>query len=295
MSKIGEPVGKLIDVNGHKIHVHSKGEGGPTVWLENGWAAVSIGWEPFHSMLAQHIRVCAYDRAGIGWSEPNGIDRSAQAEANEFAELLDAMGETDPIILVAWSGGGPVAQIFAADHPERVAGLVLIDAIPPAYHPWVIKTFPNRFWQESQTHLEDIRSRAEKAAKGELKFDDIHSWFTQSILDEYGELYKKIILNNPHYWWTYYWENQFIITSGRQVESKVTPTDMPLKVLIASQLPEDRSVYRQSQARMWQTMQQGQAALSTKGEALWIDAGHAIFREKPQAVINAVLDIIALM
>ena len=68
---LGEPfIGELVDVNGRSVLVHCVGEGSPTVWLENGWAAMVVTWQPFQDQLAGHTRVCAYDRAGMGWSDP---------------------------------------------------------------------------------------------------------------------------------------------------------------------------------------------------------------------------------
>jgi pimeloyl-ACP methyl ester carboxylesterase len=289
---IGEPLGEIVDVHGRGVHVHCTGEGGPTIWLENGWAGTTLGWLPFQEMLAQQTRVCAYDRAGSGWSEPSDIIRTAQNEADEFVQLLDVLGETEPFILLAWSGGGPVAQIVVADHPDKVIGLILMDAIPPQYDLWAMQTYPYSYWQEKQHHLEKIRAYAEQSALQKLRYEDIPEWFVQSLLDTHGDRYLKLILNNPNYWWTYYWENQFVLTSGSQVQTKVSHSNIPIKVIISSQLPADTSSYHQNLARMWQSMQEVQARLSTDGEVIWVDAGHAIFREQPQIVIDLILSMI---
>ena len=87
---LGQPFGRMVDVDGRAVHIVEMGAGAPTVWLENGWLATCLGWQPFQRMLAAHTRVCAYDRAGIGFSDPVDSQRCAQNEADEFAELLDA-------------------------------------------------------------------------------------------------------------------------------------------------------------------------------------------------------------
>ena len=217
---LGEPLGDIIDVAGRGVHVVAMGAGQPTVWLENGWLGTTLGWGSFQEALAAHTRVCAYDRAGSAWSDPADTYRSAQNEADEFAALLDALGEAEPIILLAWSGGGPVSQIFAADHPERVAGLILMDAIPPDYDLWATQTYPNHYPRERQDRLEVIRGFATKAAAKTLTQDDIADWITPSTLARHGERYLRLLLYNPNYWWTYYWQNQYIIASGAQVKSK---------------------------------------------------------------------------
>ncbi len=290
---LGEPLGEIVDVQGRDVHVLEMGAGSPTAWLENGWLGTTLGWQPFQDMLAAHTRVCAYDRAGNAWSDPSDTHRTAQKEADEFAALLDARGEDDPIILLAWSGGGPVAQIFAADHPERVAGLILMDAIPPGYDLWATRAYPDRYPCERQDKLEGIRCLAERASKGTLRESDIVSWITPETAARYGARYKKLLLNNPNYWWTYYWQNQYIIASGAQVQSKTSLGDLPLAVIVATADESGDDEYQRSLAEMWRAMQYPQARLSSRGRVVSVAAGHAVFREQPQAVIDVVLDMIA--
>lgn len=289
---LGEPIGKLVEVDGRAVHLVEMGTGRPTVWLENGWLGVALGWQPFQQMLAAHTRVRAYDRAGIAWSDPVDSNRSAQNEADEFAALLDTLGETEPIIILAWSGGAPVAQIFAADHPERVAGLILMDGIPPGYDLWATQTYPNRYPHERFARMELVRRFAEKAATGALRETDIADWLRPELLEQFGARYVKLLLNNPNYWWTYYWQNQYLIASDAQVRSKGKLGDLPLTVIIATQdLPGDEP-YPQSLGQMWRALQYPQARLSTRGKALPVRAGHAVFRDQPGAVIDAVLEML---
>ena len=290
---MGEPIGRMFNVGGRSVHMVEMGFGSPTVWLENGWLGVTLGWQPFQQMLAEHTRVCAYDRAGNAWSDPSCCARTAQNEADEFAALLDALDETEPIILLAWSGGGPVAQIFAADHPGRVAGLILMDAISPDYDLWATQAYPERYPREQQEQLEIVRAFAEKAATGELRECDIADWLTPEIQRRFGERYLKLLLNNPNYWWTYYWQNQYIIASGAQARSKASLGELPLTVIVAEEPNEDADLYQQSLGQMWRALQVAQARLSTRGKVAPVAAGHAVFRERPQAVIDVVLDTIA--
>lgn len=289
---LGEPLGEIVDVAGRNVHVIEMGKGRPTVWLENGWLGTTLGWGKFQEALAAHTRVCAYDRAGIAWSDPVDSDRSAQSEADEFAALLDALGDDEPILLLAWSGGGLVAQIFAADHRERVAGLILMDAIPPDYDLWAAQAYPARYPRERFERMEHVRCFAEKAAAETLTEDDIADWLTPEALARHGQRYLKLLLNNPNYWLTYYWQNQYLIASGAQARSKGNLGHLPLRVLVATQDWWGAEPYSQSLGQMWRALQYAQARLSTRGKALPIDAGHAIFRERPDAVIATALDMI---
>jgi pimeloyl-ACP methyl ester carboxylesterase len=125
--------GAMIDVGSHRLHLHCLGEGQPTVILDAGagpWG--SLSWRPIHADLALDTRVCAYDRAGILWSERSRVARPGERAVADLFALLDGAGEADPVVLVGHSLGGQFAVEFATRHPERVAGLVLVDASHPA-------------------------------------------------------------------------------------------------------------------------------------------------------------------
>ena len=74
---IGPPPGRLVDVGGRKLHVNCSGSGSPTVVLEAGGSSFAIDWSLVQSDVARTHRVCAYDRAGSGWSDPRPEDRKS--------------------------------------------------------------------------------------------------------------------------------------------------------------------------------------------------------------------------
>jgi pimeloyl-ACP methyl ester carboxylesterase len=120
--------GQLVDVGGHRLHLHCVGQGGPTVVLDAGLGAFSLDWGAVQPEIATTTRVCAYDRAGLGWSEPGPRPRSPQQFADELYTLLTNAGVDGPYLLVAHSLSGKTARLFASQHPNQVAGVVLIDA-----------------------------------------------------------------------------------------------------------------------------------------------------------------------
>src|SRR4029077_1689731 len=124
------PPGRLVDVGGHKLHIWCTGSGEPTVVLENGLSGGSgiVGWSVVQPEVAKFTRVCSYDRAGIGYSDPGPSPRTARRIASELAQLLDRSGIAGPVVLVGASIAGFNVRVFASDHPERAAGLVLVDA-----------------------------------------------------------------------------------------------------------------------------------------------------------------------
>jgi pimeloyl-ACP methyl ester carboxylesterase len=130
------PPGELVDVGGHRLHLLCQGEkraGQPTVILESGAGGWSIHWYDFQRQVAALARVCAYDRAGFGWSEPGPQPRDGQRIVEELHALLAASGESGPYVLVGASRGGQYARLYRDAYPDEVVGLVLVDAEPEAF------------------------------------------------------------------------------------------------------------------------------------------------------------------
>lgn len=121
------PPGELVIVNERQMHIHCQGEGSPTVILDAGQGGWSITWSELMPQLSESTRVCAYDRAGYGWSDAAADERSPQALAHDLAALLDTAGTEAPYVLVAFSAAALPARLLAAQHPNEVAGMVLID------------------------------------------------------------------------------------------------------------------------------------------------------------------------
>ena len=123
---IGPAPGKLVDVGGRKLHLLCSGQGTPTVVLEAGASAFAIDWTLVQQQVAATNRVCAYDRAGTGWSDTTTPDTRRSVPA-DLHELLRAAGERPPFVLVGASLGGLHVRSYAADYTDEVVGLVLVD------------------------------------------------------------------------------------------------------------------------------------------------------------------------
>jgi pimeloyl-ACP methyl ester carboxylesterase len=124
--------GELIDVGGHKLHISCTGSGTPTVILAAGLgqpAAMMSGW--IQPGVAAATRVCVYDRAGQGWSEQADTPQDGLAIAADLHTLLNRAEIDGPYVLAGHSSGGVYVQVFAAQYPDEVAGLVLLDSQPP--------------------------------------------------------------------------------------------------------------------------------------------------------------------
>jgi pimeloyl-ACP methyl ester carboxylesterase len=126
------PPGQLIDVGGHRLHVTCRGAGSPIVLFESGIAASSLSWSLVAPAVAAFTRVCAYDRAGLGWSESPGGEEpppawSFERIVRDLCALSDHVGPHQKFILVGHSFGSFVVRAFAARRPEQVVGIVLVD------------------------------------------------------------------------------------------------------------------------------------------------------------------------
>ena len=123
--------GQLIDVGGHRLHISCTGTGGPTVVLEAGFGGDTTSWAWVAPDVAHDTRVCVYDRAGVGWSEPVDGPQDGVAVATDLHTLLDRAHEPGPYVLVGHSLGGAFVLNFAARYPNDVAGVVLLDSMHP--------------------------------------------------------------------------------------------------------------------------------------------------------------------
>jgi pimeloyl-ACP methyl ester carboxylesterase len=128
------PPGQMIDVGGYSLHLYCVGQntdGRPTVILESGLGATSSTWAWIQPSIAKTTRVCAYDRAGMGWSEPSPAPRDAQNIAAELHTLLQNAQIPGPYVLAGWSYGGLYVRAYANQYRDEVVGLVLLDSSSP--------------------------------------------------------------------------------------------------------------------------------------------------------------------
>jgi pimeloyl-ACP methyl ester carboxylesterase len=124
--------GWTVTANGHELYIECQGQGSPAVVLDSGlgdtsavWDDVLIGTEDLG------VRVCAYDRWGLGRSGDNAAGTRPVGDATtDLAALLAAAGVAPPYVLVSHSIAGLLHRDFTARHPSDVAGLVMVDTAP---------------------------------------------------------------------------------------------------------------------------------------------------------------------
>src|SRR5215216_3831319 len=122
-------LGEMVDVGGYSLHLYCRGEAGaPTVVMDSGLGGTVLDWQLVQPELAKSMRVCTFDRAGMGWSDPGPQPRTSQQIVKELHTLLGNAGVQGPYVLVGHSFGGLNMQLYASQYPDEVKGMVLVDS-----------------------------------------------------------------------------------------------------------------------------------------------------------------------
>jgi len=113
--------GRRVEIGGYSLKLNCAGAGSPTVLLESGFGDVLPEWKSVQERIAKFARVCSYDRAGYGGSDPGPMPRASMQIAEELHLLLHNAGEEPPFILVGHSFGG-YSVCSTASSPTKLRG-----------------------------------------------------------------------------------------------------------------------------------------------------------------------------
>lgn len=133
LARIGSPRGAMVEIgDGRSLRAVVEGErqGRPLIVCEAGAFGLAADYAAVQAALSPQYRVLAYDRAGLGSSDPGPEPRDSRAVTDDLHALLAALGEEPPYVLVGHSMASVHLQVFALRWPEAVKGAVLLDAIP---------------------------------------------------------------------------------------------------------------------------------------------------------------------
>src|SRR5215212_7643357 len=153
------PPGEMVDVGGYSLHINCVGQGSPTVVLDAGSGLFSAQWVRVQREVSGTTRVCAYDRAGMGWSEMGPDPRYAQQITIELHTLLGKAGIEGPYVLFGHYFGGMYMQTYAARYPDEVAGVALVDS----------STDPDQFSQRPDARDSQEPQKQQSAAVSQLE------------------------------------------------------------------------------------------------------------------------------
>lgn len=169
--------GRLVDVGGHQLHIHCTGDGAPTVILESDAGLPSAAWGWVQARASHAVRVCSYDRAGLGWSETGDRGFDPARVPAELHTLLGNAAERPPFILVGAGAGAAFATMFAAAYPDRTAALVLVgspgadDRRPPRITtaaPWLARLGVRRILRSGDAAAEGLPDASGNAVRAFL-------------------------------------------------------------------------------------------------------------------------------
>jgi pimeloyl-ACP methyl ester carboxylesterase len=122
--------GELVSVGTHRMHIHCVGQGLPTIVLDSGGYSFSSAWDAVVERAQSITRICAFDRAGLGWSERGQSVPTAESYAADLEALLAASGESGPYIFTGWSMGGGLTWLYTQAHLDEAAGIIMVDGMP---------------------------------------------------------------------------------------------------------------------------------------------------------------------
>ena len=262
------PPGHLVDIGGYRLHLWCTGDGAPAVILDTGLGGSSADWGFVQPDVARFTRVCSYDRAGMGYSDPGPSPRTARRIASELAELLARSGIDGPVVLVGASVAGFNVRVFASDHPERAAGLVLVDAshenqahevprmarfVPLLSTIGVLRLFGVSFGQRIESLAPSVRQFARATSFRAAGY--------QTAADE--------IIH--------------IRQSASEVRSSRRKLTIPVLVITGGRGADEN----------WRQLQRDQASLSERG-CLMIaqESGHVVSVDQPEVVVDAIRTVV---
>ena len=289
------PTGQMVDIGGYRLHMYLEGQGSPTVVLDAGAGGFGLAWELVRPAIARVTRVVAYDRAGLGWSEPSPKPRRADIMAEELHTMLVNAKITGPYILVGHSLGGPVARQFAAKYPAEVAGLVMVDSA----HEHQAKRFPVQLIKmfEGMKIIVGIMKWIGRSGVFALNprltpTDDL-----SKLPNETAEKIRALIASSQSHVETTIAETLSVMAAETRPVS--TLGDLPLTVISHGRLdanavpPSLGQEVREEYERAWQELQREITALSTRGRCIVAErSGHNVIFDQPEIVIESILEMV---
>jgi pimeloyl-ACP methyl ester carboxylesterase len=262
-------------VGGHRLHLDCRGQGSPTVVLDNGLGEVSASWARIVGQVDTTTRVCAYDRAGQGWSDDTSSAQDGVTAARDLHTLLDLAGEHGPYVLVGHSIGGTYALTYAARYPREVAGLVLLDSSSPEQ----LSAIPSYAGQYAIVH----RVQALTPTLDRLGLGSVLAAVTSSHLPAAAADEVRAVTASPQGGRSASAEWQVLPTLFAQAQALTTFGDRPLAVLTASESAQGTEGWTAAQNRL--------AALSTRSVKRVVDSSHVGLLEDQRGAAASVAAI----
>jgi len=291
--------GRLVDVGGFRLHLFCAGTGRPAVIIETGLGDHMASWMAVQEAAAQRTQVCAYDRAGAGWSENDPEGRTLERMVRRARTALRESGVEGPYVLVGHALGGLLVRRFASEHPELVGGLLLVDSA----HENQMRHVPEGMVAAMTTGHARQRFCRIDAPLTLVRAPGLINAYVPVLAPENLRPMHAAAIQDTRYCATARDEARVFAAAAGQPEPPETLGDLPLLVLtagrgmrvdpdlVASGVPME-ALTRWDAA--WLDLQADLATLSTSSEHRTIaDAGHYVHIDRPDAVVAAIADLAA--
>jgi len=260
--------GNRYDVGGYSIHMLCRGQGSPTVLIDAGLGDDSSDWFDIQNTVSVETRVCVFDRPGYGWSDAGPQPRNSLRISHEIEKLVQKANIPGPYVLVGHSFGGYNIRVFAAHNPNKIAGMVLVDAS-----------------HENQYELLDIKLPKHFDRKGNIL---VLPKASGSITDKATVLRERAFHAARA-------EISSLYQSAMQVRQYDEIPKVPL-IVISRGRPEWMG-NRDGEARekIWMQLQHDLWKLSPISQQIFAKhSGHDIHLEQPDVVSSAINDVVAM-
>lgn len=289
----------LVDIGGgRKLNLRCSGEGTPVVMLEAGATADSMAWYKVQPAVAKSTKVCAYDRAGFGFSDDGPLPRDLDADAKDLNALIRAAKIATPIVLVGHSLGTNIVRRYAEKYPADVGAIVLVD--PPPQH---ISEFSKAWVKTDNAMHENVIAFAKMCGKaasaGELANPNGDAAKCIRPPDpRYPDALNAAIhaqKQKPPFWHTLISEFETNMTIFEEpVSPKESHGATPLIVLVAdgsfADAPPDGKSAMEAAQQKTNTLI---LATSTRSERRFVaNSSHDMQFDQPDAIVTAVADVI---
>lgn len=267
--------GTYISVGTHRLHLDCQGSGAPTVVLDSGLGGSSLDWALVQPEVAAFTRVCAYDRAGYAWSDPGPLPRNRMNIVRDLEQLLGYGSVAAPYLLVGHSLGGLIVEYYAHQNPQKIAGLVLIDA----------------------THEDQFRRIEEAAsAPGKTRWALVvarDSYHVPEGLPDAVRLLAGAFLSRSQSIVTLRSELHYLRRSASPAAAVGTLPDVPLVVISHRVIPPATPTREDLWAEMWMEMQLDLVARTPQSKHVIASTDdHYVHIREPGLVIDAVRGIV---
>ena len=273
------PPGKMVDVNGHAMHVYSEGDGEKTIVFLSGagTSAPVLDFKPLWSAFSSEYTIAVVEKAGYGWSETADVSREIDAILEESRSALNLADIPPPYILAAHSMSALEAIRWAQKYPDEVTSIIGLDpAVPEVYDVMPIPSSPSMAAAAIFARTGMIRfvppivNSSAAIRSGHLSEEDMATY--RSLL------YRRTLTSNMID------ETKRVQLNAEKVEKSGVPIEVPMYFFISDG--------NEIGISNWREILYDYVAQLEHGQFLFLDVGHYVHAWEPEIIAEGIDDFI---